>query len=314
MIDLSDWYDAHGRTTLPWRTTRDPYAIYVSEIMLQQTQVKTVLERYYFPFLKRFPTLELLAAAPQEKVLKAWQGLGYYNRAINLHRAAYMAGHQLPDTYESLMALPGIGKNTAHAILAFAFHTPVAVMEANVKRIVARVFALEFPTEKELWEKADALLNRRDPFTHNQAMMDIGALICTPRNPSCAICPLAPICKGKHAPETYPQKKPKRVVPVRERLILVEETGEGKYLVAPRTTRFLQGLYGFSETMNLTPPDAAQYLGEVTQAYSHFTLQAKIYLVKTIKGSGKSLKQIEALPLSEADRKVWKLLQSYQKT
>ncbi|MBY0354265.1 MAG: hypothetical protein K2Q12_00885, partial [Rickettsiales bacterium] len=136
---IHDWYAAHGRHSLPWRLTRDPYAIYVSEIMLQQTQVATVLTRFYHPFLARFPTLQSLADASQEEVLKAWEGLGYYSRARNLHQAAKICAPTLPTTVEGLLELPGIGRNTAHAIAAFAYHQPVAVMEANVKRVLHRL-------------------------------------------------------------------------------------------------------------------------------------------------------------------------------
>ena len=209
---LHRWYAAHGRKRLPWRGTTDSYAIYVSEIMLQQTQVATVMERYYFPFLKRFPTLAALAKAPQNDVLAAWQGLGYYNRALNLHKAAKGCKGILPQTVDELMALPGIGKNTAHAIAAFAYHQPVAVMEANVKRVLSRIFALKTPSELELWEKADLLLDASAPFDYNQAMMDIGAMICKKRSPLCNQCPAENICEGKPRPNPIrpPEAKKRR--------------------------------------------------------------------------------------------------------
>ena len=155
--NLQQWYQQHGRKHLPWRNTQDPYAIYISEIMLQQTQVKTVLERYYFSFLERFPTLAALAKAPQNEVLNAWQGLGYYNRALNLHKTAKLCPKGLPDNVEALIALPGIGRNTAHAVAAFAYKQPVAVMEANVKRVLARIFTIKQLNERELWETAGEL-------------------------------------------------------------------------------------------------------------------------------------------------------------
>src|SRR5262249_17261464 len=183
----------------PWRNTRDAYHIYISEIMLQQTQVKTVLERFYMPFLKQFPTIEKLTNAPQKDVLKAWQGLGYYNRAINLHEATKQCEHALPKTPEALAALPAIGKNTANAIPAFAYHPPGAVMEANVKRVLSRIFAMKTPDEKTLWEKAATLLDRNEPFDYNQAMMDLGSMVCTKRAPKCRECPASGICVGKVA-------------------------------------------------------------------------------------------------------------------
>lgn len=180
---LHTWYRQHGRHHLPWRNTDDPYPIWLSEVMLQQTQVQTVLERFYFPFLERFPNIAALAAAEEQEVLKCWQGLGYYTRARNLHKAARIVQSTLPETVEALHQLPGIGRNTAHAIAAFAFRQPVAIMEANVKRILCRIFALEKPSEAELWQRATELLDTHNPFDYNQAMMDIGAGVCTPDAP-----------------------------------------------------------------------------------------------------------------------------------
>src|SRR5262249_10913239 len=153
-----------------------------------------VLERYYFPFLERFPTLAHLAKAERDNVLRAWQGLGYYNRAANLHEAAKKCAPALPKDVASLMELPGIGRNTAHAIAAFAYRQPVAVMEANVRRVLARIFAMEQLVENDLWEKAHALLDSAASFDYNQAMMDIGAMICTKRAPHCTECPAQVIC------------------------------------------------------------------------------------------------------------------------
>ena len=151
---LQQWYSNHGRHDLPWRNTSDPYAIYISEIMLQQTQVKTILERFYHPFLKKFPTVAALANAPEQEVLKAWEGMGYYRRAKYLHAAMKLAQTHMPNTVEALIALPGIGRNTAHAVAAFAYKQPVPVMEANVKRVIHRIFALKKAKDEELWAKA----------------------------------------------------------------------------------------------------------------------------------------------------------------
>lgn len=160
---ILEWYHQNGRKALPWRNTGNPYHIYVSEVMLQQTQVKTVLERYYFPFIKRFPTLKALGNAPLDDVLKMWEGLGYYTRAKHLHQTARQIS-KMPETIEALMKLPGIGKNTAHAIAAFAFKQPVPVMEANVKRILCRIHKLKTPSEKQLWEHAYALIDKKKSF------------------------------------------------------------------------------------------------------------------------------------------------------
>lgn len=305
---LHRWYSANGRRDLPWRKTRDPYAIYVSEIMLQQTQVKTVLERYYFPFLKRFPTLKALAAAKREEVLKAWQGLGYYNRAANLHEAAKRCAGSLPDSVEELISLPGIGRNTAHAVAAFAYKKPVPVVEANVKRVLARIFALKNPSENELWEKAETLLDGKNPFDYNQAMMDIGALVCTRRAPKCNECPANAICEGKASPASYPAAKKKKSVPVRKKQIVLLCNNKGQYFAEPRKGKFLNGMYRFVEQDTL--PRQAKRLGGIRQQYSHFTLEAEVYLQKK-SGSGKywhSASQLQALPLSGAEQKILKLL------
>ncbi|MCC7259800.1 MAG: A/G-specific adenine glycosylase [Alphaproteobacteria bacterium] len=319
---LRAWYRRYGRRDLPWRTTADPYAIYVSEIMLQQTQVRTVLERYYGPFLARFPTLSALASAPSEDVLKQWEGLGYYNRARYLHETAKRVAPTLPMDIAALTALPGIGRNTAHAIAAFAYHQPVAVMEANVKRVLHRVFALEQASEKTLWEKAGALLDAKHPFEYNQAMMDIGALVCTKTAPRCDSCPLATICKGKRRPLAYPAPKKKARTPVRRRNILVFTDAAGRCYLTARAGRFLHGVYGFPEYDGDIPSVAfekhhyhladMEYLGEVAQTYSHFRLEAGVYRMllpgRRNAPEWKSLQEIESLPLSRADAKVLRLL------
>ncbi len=317
---IRDWYMQHGRHELPWRQTDDVYAIYISEVMLQQTQVATVLARYYFPFLKRFPTLQALADAPLDDVLKQWEGLGYYSRARNLHKAAQMAAPTLPGTIEGLMALPGIGRNTAHAIAALAYHQPVALMEANVKRVLHRLEARTAMTDAKLWQQAQTRVDADDPFTYNQAMMDIGSQICTPTRPACLICPVANWCKGRDDPLAYPAKEMKKTVPVRKRMLLVLRSSDGHYYLMPRTTRFLGGLYGFleyetlpNEVLGQTIAEGAlKRLGQVRQTYSHFRLNAEIIQydwMETMRGQDGwwNIQEITQLPLSEADKKVVRL-------
>lgn len=315
---LERWYQAHGRHTLPWRNTRDPYAIYLSEVMLQQTQVKTVLERYYHPFLQAFPTLQKLAKAPVEKVLKLWEGLGYYSRARNLHRAAVLANGIMPDEVEGLMALPGIGKNTAYAIAAFAYHQPVPLLEANVKRVITRIFALTHPTDQQLWDGAFALLNTKKPFNYNQAMMDIGAMVCTRHKPDCPACPANHMCKGQAVPENYPAPRIKKKVPVRKRNIIVFENARGDFFLQARESKMLGGLYGFIESEDsIIAFDGTSYalqaykpLGTISQSYSHYTLIGTVYRI-THHGAGNdwhSLRNITKLPLSRADQKIIGLL------
>ncbi|MBL6665133.1 MAG: A/G-specific adenine glycosylase [Rickettsiales bacterium] len=303
---LYDWYEHEGRKNLPWRLTDDPYHIYLSEVMLQQTQVKTVLERFYFPFLKKFPTLTSVAKADVADVLKAWQGLGYYSRARYLHQTAQMTAPTLPDDVGALEKLPGIGKNTAHAIAAFAYQKSVPVMEANVKRVVARFFAFKHPTTKELWDGAWHLLDSTNPFTHNQAMMDIGAMVCTNNTPHCKNCPLQRECSGKNQPEHYPQKKVKKAVPTRHYQFWLHYTNDYKLYLAPRTTRFLNGMYQFDQhNINVSIPQSAIAIGNITHQYSHFRLKADIYaLPSQKKGYHYTRQEINHLPLSGTDEKA----------
>lgn len=310
---IQQWYKENGRKELPWRTTNDSYAIYISEIMLQQTQVKTVLERYYFPFLEKFPSLACLANASEQEVLKMWEGMGYYSRARNLHKAAQQTKGRLPCTYDELIALPGIGKNTAHAIMAFAFHKPVPIMEANVKRILCRFFAKENPSEQELWQLSRQLLDKQHPFNYNQAMMDIGALICTVKSPRCSQCPLELECLGKDSPLSYPRKKTKAKIPIRKRHIIIWQDRAERYFLYKRQETFLGGLYGFMQYAD--KPAGLKKIGNIVQTYSHFQLQATIYqatnpspLDLPDEGQWFEYDQINQLPLSEVDKKVLSII------
>jgi A/G-specific adenine glycosylase len=198
---LLSWYEQFGRD-LPWRHCRDPYPIWVSEIMLQQTQVKTVIP-YYLRWLEQFPSVEELASAERDRVLKTWEGLGYYSRARNLHRAAQQIvqeyGGVFPTQLEDVLALPGIGRTTASGILSAAFNQPVAILDGNVKRVLARLVALSVPpvkATKQLWQLSEALLDRQNPRAFNQALMDLGATVCTPKNPDCKRCPWRADCQA----------------------------------------------------------------------------------------------------------------------
>lgn len=303
--NIQDWYQKHGRLDLPWRTTNDPYHIYLSEVMLQQTQVKTVLERYYFPFLERFPSLKTLGDAPLDDVLKMWEGLGYYNRAKNLHATAGLL-ETLPSDIDELIKLPGIGKNTAHAVATFAFNQPVPIMEANVKRILCRLNKLKTPKDKELWEIAYRLVDKANPFDYNQAMMDIGATICLPKNPNCELCPLTDICKGQEEPTLYPMKK-KRVVPTREQNIMISIYNE-ELSLTQRKGRFLHGLWGFESVT--VPLCASEYIGEVTHIYTHFKLICKVYVYEELDKEQIDYftpQEIRKLAISKVDEKIVKL-------
>ena len=195
---LLAWYDAHGRRDLPWRGNQTPYRVWVSEIMLQQTQAATV-RPYFARFVTRFPTLRALAHAERDEVLRLWGGLGYYARARNLHRAAKLAQRGLPDTLEGLCALPGIGRSTAGAILAIAFGHRAAILDGNAKRALARFHGIvghpsQRHVEQALWRKADAHTPAERPGDYAQAIMDFGATLCRRRNPACSACPVAGRC------------------------------------------------------------------------------------------------------------------------
>jgi A/G-specific adenine glycosylase len=215
---MVDWQRHHGRQSLPWQNTRDPYRVWLSEIMLQQTQVTTVLD-YYPRFLQRFPDVASLAAAPQDDVLGLWSGLGYYSRARNLHRCAQdvMArfGGAFPSTAEQLVTLSGIGRSTAAAIAAFCFHERSAILDGNVKRVLTRVLGYGedlalAASERSLWALAEQLLppDAADMPAYTQSLMDLGATVCLPRKVQCEVCPVANQCQAlqQAQPMAYPVK------------------------------------------------------------------------------------------------------------
>ena len=213
---ILSWYAQHRRD-LPWRKTRDPYRIWISEIMLQQTQVDTVIP-YYHRFIEKFPVVEDLAEASMEDVLKVWENLGYYSRARNLHAAAGQlvkrSGGRFPENRDGLLLLPGIGPYTAAAIMSFAFGEQIATVDGNVKRVMSRLFAVpepidQSPTRRRLHDLAAELVPERNPSEFNQGLMDLGATVCTPRRPSCRSCPLQGLCLAfqEGLQETLPIKK-----------------------------------------------------------------------------------------------------------
>jgi A/G-specific adenine glycosylase len=240
---LINWYRRSGRD-LPWRGTHDPYAILVSELMLQQTQVATVIP-YHNEWLCRFPDFTALARASENDVLHAWQGLGYYARARNLHAAAKAVvdrhGGRFPRLVEEMQQLPGIGKYTAHAVASFAFDQSVPIVESNTARVLTRLFDFRESIDAQagratLWQHSANLLPKRNAGIHNSALIDLGALVCVPREPKCGICPVKKFCRAKH-PETLPIKKPR---PRTERL--TEEHAfivrQGKILLEQSSARW----------------------------------------------------------------------------
>ncbi|MGZ3181145.1 MAG: A/G-specific adenine glycosylase [Telluria sp.] len=229
--DVIRWQRAHGRHALPWQNTRDAYRIWLSEIMLQQTQVAAVLG-YYARFLERFPTVSELAAAPAEEVMAQWSGLGYYTRARNLHACARRIvdeyGGQFPSDPALLAQLPGIGRSTAAAIAAFSAGARAAILDGNVKRVFARVFGIDaYPGEKKvedaLWARAEALLPEEGIEAYTQGLMDLGATLCTRSSPECGRCPLAARCVAHASGRTaeLPVRKPKKATPEKQAALLV---------------------------------------------------------------------------------------------
>lgn len=248
---LLRWFDHSGRKHLPWQQQRTPYRVWISEIMLQQTQVTTVIP-YYERFMQRFPDVSALAAVPLDEVLHLWTGLGYYARARNLHRAAQIVmdqqGGQFPETHAELLALPGIGRSTAGAILALARDERHAILDGNVKRVLARYFAIHgYPGEKQieaqLWSLAEACTPTARVADYTQAIMDLGATLCTRSKPRCGECPVQMQClayaQGLQA--QLPTGKPKSIRPQREAFALVALNSQGAVLLEQRPPAGLWG-------------------------------------------------------------------------
>ena len=238
------WQRRYGRHDLPWQRPATPYRVWVSEVMLQQTQVATVIP-YFERFMKRFPDVAALSAAPLDEVLAHWAGLGYYARARSLHRAARLMaerhGGELPDSLEALMALPGIGRSTAGAILALAHGLPFPILDGNAKRVLARFHAVDgWPGEaavaRRLWALAEAHTPRRQVRAYTQGIMDLGATVCTRTAPRCGDCPVRAGCAARASgvPERWPAPRPRRALPEREACMLLLTDPAGRVLLARR--------------------------------------------------------------------------------
>ncbi|MFK8048599.1 MAG: A/G-specific adenine glycosylase [Halioglobus sp.] len=252
------WFDHSGRKDLPWQQDTSPYRVWVSEIMLQQTQVKTVIP-YFHRFMEAFPTVNALAQAPQDEVLHLWTGLGYYARARNLHKAAIQVceerGGEFPSSVEELCELPGIGRSTAGAIRSIAFELPATILDGNVKRVLARHSAVEgWPGQTavhaHLWEIADLHTPTKRNADFSQAMMDLGATLCTRSSPQCEHCPVNSDCEAFKAGtmSAYPGKKPKKTTPVKSTIFLMVSSANGEILLEKRPAKGIWGgLWCFPE-------------------------------------------------------------------
>jgi A/G-specific adenine glycosylase len=313
---LLAWFDKNARD-LPWRRDRTPYRVWISEMMLQQTQVQQVLP-YYHRFLARFPDLNCLARAPLEHVLKAWEGMGYYARARNLHKAAHIMVQNykgtFPEEYESLLKLPGIGPYSAAAIASLAFNQRHAVLDGNVMRVLSRLFTLTMDprsssVKKQLQEWLDLAISSRRPGAFNEAMMELGALVCTPKSPLCSKCPLSVLCKARAVgePENYPpaaKKKPRPHHHIGVGLIW----RRGRLLIAQRPAEgLLGGLWEFpggkqeqgEKLAGTVKREIKEELGidvvvkdffmQVEHQYSHFTVSLHVFHCRYVKGEPQTL-------------------------
>ncbi len=302
---LLAWFDVHGRHDLPWQHPRDPYRVWISEVMLQQTQVRTVIG-YFQRFVAELPGIESLAAASEDRVFGLWSGLGYYSRARNLHRAAEMVmaehGGDLPADIERLSSLPGIGRSTAAAILAQAHGQRHAILDGNVKRVLARHRGIDgWPgnskVQAALWNEAERFTPHDRIADYTQAIMDLGATICVRSRPRCADCPVAADCVARIENRTVelPQRKPPRAIPTRATMMLLLRDAEGRVLLQRRPpTGVWSGLWSLLEfadrsaadvTIREYRPNDVQSLGTFTHTFSHFRLQITPLLADGVSSS-----------------------------
>ncbi|MGN7868692.1 A/G-specific adenine glycosylase [Paracoccus sp. 22332] len=326
---LLDWYDRHARV-LPWRVppgggpngaAADPYRVWLSEVMLQQTTVAAV-KAYFERFTTLWPSVQDLAAAPDAQVMAEWAGLGYYARARNLlacARAVTAAGG-FPDTRDGLRDLPGIGAYTSAAIAAIAYDAPETVVDGNVERVVARLFAVETPlpaAKPELVVLAETLTPRNRPGDYAQAMMDLGATICTPRSPACGICPLIDDCDARAAgiAASLPRKTPKAAKPDRSGIAWVARHGDAVLFEERPAKGLLGGTLAFPSAhwdgRDLPPPGIAAWreIGHVRHVFTHFTLSLQVMLGDLdgppTRGRLVPLRHIDRSSLPGLMRKVW---------
>lgn len=340
---LLEWFDQHGRHDLPWQVADDPYKVWVSEIMLQQTQVKTVLT--YFPkFIERFPTVNTLANATWEEVSPYWAGLGYYARARNLHKASQIVAQQgrFPQTLEEWQALPGIGRSTAGALMSLGLRQYGVILDGNVKRVLARFFAIDDDLtksvyEKELWKLAENLCPVERNHDYTQAIMDLGATICTPKKALCLFCPLHTQCKAyqQDLVDELPVKKSKKPIPIKPADVVIFVYNQ-RWFWQLRPT---QGLWGGLWSLPILPDPLLTYSFQLedvkthprfvyrpchvqlSHTFSHFTWQFTVHYVDVydledwqalnlMNGEWLELQQIQQKAIPTAMKKLISALQS----
>ncbi|MBL1320364.1 MAG: A/G-specific adenine glycosylase [Methylophaga sp.] len=299
---LLTWFDTSGRKDLPWQQQTTPYHVWLSEIMLQQTQVATVIP-YYLRFIQQFPDITALANASVDDVLALWTGLGYYARARNLYKTAVIVteSHQgnMPSNIDDLVALPGIGRSTAGAIMALAYHQRSPILDGNVKRVLTRYAAIEgWPgskiVETKLWNFAEQLLPQHRFADYIQAQMDLGATLCTRSKPNCSACPVNHDCQAftQGNPKKYPTPKPKKTNPTRQSHWIVAQSSNGELLLEQRDNRGIWGgLWSFPETKTIGELDdycklnihfstnTIQPLATIKHVFSHFKLNIHPHLI-----------------------------------
>lgn len=319
---LLTWYEAHRRD-LPWRRSRDPYRIWISEIMLQQTRVAAVIP-YYERFLSRFPTIEALANAPEQELLAHWAGLGYYYRARNLQKAAQQLApdYRIPADYDVMRALPGIGDYTAAAVASIAFDLPHAVVDGNVLRVISRLRndpadIASQSTRRRFQIGADALLDRTQPGTYNQAMMELGATICLPRKPQCLLCPVAEFCAARAAgtQDRLPVKTKKtKSVDIDRTLFVIQRGDKLLFHQRPPDSSLMPGFYELPEPEHLPRAVVADQVGMFRHGITHHNYTFRVFhaTVKRVPGSLHWLApdQWAALPLSTIAKKALLLLRA----
>jgi A/G-specific adenine glycosylase len=336
------WQKQHGRHDLPWQRTNDPYLIWLSEIMLQQTQVATVIP-YFERFVARFPDVNALASAPIESVMASWAGLGYYSRARNLHRCAQLIasehGGKFPGHVERLAQLPGIGRSTAAAIAALAFGERAAILDGNVKRVLARHYGIHgFPghpkIERKFWERAESLLPANEIEAYTQGLMDLGAAVCVRTHPKCGVCPVSGTCiaRSELSIEKLPTPRPVRERPVRAQTLLAMQDASGAVLLELRPP---SGIWGGLLSLPEFEPEISnesliaevskrfglhiaitETLGEIRHEFTHYTYLMRPRLARvtgTLGVAGPALRSVsseglETAPLPAPIRRLLRLV------